>query len=284
MSLTTQAEPSPAAYPGADCGSAAVPAELAALKESAALEFHATLQLLAERARFLTGAAGVAIALEEQQQIVYTAAIGSLVAEIGAIPDVAKYPARVWQTTGEIRHAVAEHSEGANPDIAVAVLKDEKLVGFFEIASGSRKFEDADLFTVARLAAMVGTALDLREAAEQSPATIPAVPREAPKAVPATKLWHAPERPAAGPAPARSATFQVPADVHPCTGCGFPVSGARTKCVDCDAHWDEQPPALVPLSELFRVEKEESWIEAHGYTVATVLVSALTAAIIYWLR
>ena len=59
---------------------------------------HPALQLLAERARFLTGAAGVAVALEQDQQIVYTAATGSLVAEIGAIADIARYPPRVWVT------------------------------------------------------------------------------------------------------------------------------------------------------------------------------------------
>jgi hypothetical protein len=35
---------------------------------------------------------------------------------------------------------------------------------------------------------------------------------------------------------------------------------------------------------LFAKQKEESWISAHGYTIASVLVSALAVAIIYWLR
>jgi hypothetical protein len=31
-------------------------------------------------------------------------------------------------------------------------------------------------------------------------------------------------------------------------------------------------------------EKEESWFSAHGYTIASLVVSALVAAIIYWLH
>src|SRR5258705_10728883 len=73
----------------------------ASLQHSAALEFHATLQLLAERARFLTGAAGVAVALDQAGQFVYSAATGSLVPEIGSTADVTKYPLRKCIKTGE---------------------------------------------------------------------------------------------------------------------------------------------------------------------------------------
>jgi hypothetical protein len=288
MNLQTQAELAFPAGPSAGSETKMDAPSPDSLQQSAALEFHATLQLLAERARFLTGAVGVAIALEQDQQIVYTAATGSLVQEIGAIAEVAKYPPRVWVTAGEIRYAIAEREgkgkEGPNPDLAVAVLKDSKLVGFLELAPGPHQFEDADLETAARLADMVGTALDLLDAAAPAASPVPAAPSAAPAVRVGPILWHAPEQAAPVPPTASASLPPAPADVHTCTGCGFPVSGARTKCVDCDSRWDEQPPAPVPLSELFRVEKEESWIEAHGYTIATALVSALTAAILYWLR
>jgi hypothetical protein len=35
---------------------------------------------------------------------------------------------------------------------------------------------------------------------------------------------------------------------------------------------------------MFTLEKQESWISAHGYTVASLLVTALVAAVVYWLR
>src|SRR5260370_21559173 len=54
------------------------------LRRLAALEFHASVQLLAERARFLTGATGVAIALDQDGPFFYCAAAGSIVSEIWA--------------------------------------------------------------------------------------------------------------------------------------------------------------------------------------------------------
>jgi hypothetical protein len=33
-----------------------------------------------------------------------------------------------------------------------------------------------------------------------------------------------------------------------------------------------------------RQKEDESWFSAHGYTIASLLVSALVFAIIYWLR
>jgi hypothetical protein len=33
-----------------------------------------------------------------------------------------------------------------------------------------------------------------------------------------------------------------------------------------------------------RQKEDESWLSTHGYTVASLLVSALVFAIIYWLR
>jgi hypothetical protein len=54
--------------------------------------------------------------------------------------------------------------------------------------------------------------------------------------------------------------------------------------VDCETHQHDTRNDPSPTSELFVLEKEESWINNHGYTVASVLVSALAVAIIYWLR
>jgi hypothetical protein len=70
--------------------------------------------------------------------------------------------------------------------------------------------------------------------------------------------------------------------------------------VDCDSHRDspkndpkndrkndpKNDPTLAPrpAAALFATEAEESWISTHGYTIASVLVSALAVAIIYWLR
>ena len=33
---------------------------------------------------------------------------------------------------------------------------------------------------------------------------------------------------------------------------------ASNQCVDCDAHWEEQQPAPIPLAEMFRVKKKKA--------------------------
>src|SRR6266567_4237928 len=52
--------------------------------------------------------------------------------------------------------------------LAVPLSRDEKVVGFFELALGACPFEAADVKTVTRLSAMVSTALDHLDAAEHS--------------------------------------------------------------------------------------------------------------------
>jgi hypothetical protein len=101
-------------------------------------------------------------------------------------------------------------------------------------------------------------------------------------------LWHAPEPASSDPHPAENSQLPAPADVRTCTACGFPVSGIRKLCLDCERHQDDpkndskadpKPPPLM-----FATEPQESWISTHGYTIASLLVTALAAAIIFWLR
>jgi len=253
----------------------------ASLRQSAALEFHASLQLLAERAAFLTGASGVAVALNQDGRFVYCAGLGSAVAEVGATADVTRYPLN----PATLAHRASDWTGEASADgsrVAVPVLRDEKVVGFFELVPGTVALEHADMEAVTRLSAMVGTVLDHRDAAEHTESLIEEVKLE--PAVPAGPvLWHAPEAIAPEPAPAERSQSTAPADVHACTACGFPVSGVRTLCVDCDKHGDETKRDLTPPAEMFATENE-SWISAHGYTIASLLVSVLAAAIVYWLR
>jgi hypothetical protein len=253
----------------------------ASLRQSAALEFHASLQLLAERARFLTGAAGVAVALDQDGQFVYCAAAGNMVPEIGARAHV--------QSQEQIERLSIQTSTG-KPHLAVPVLRDETVVGFLELVPGAEAFEVTDVEAISRLCAMVCIALEHRDAAEQTEKLVTEpkakTPDPAPTAGPV--LWHAPEATAPEPTPAESSQSPAPADVHACAACGFPVSGRRTLCLDCETHRDDPrndpKPDANPPAEMFATEPHENWINAHGYTIASLLVSALAAAIIYWLR
>ena len=69
-------------------------------------------------------------------------------------------------------------------------------------------------------------------------------------------------------------------EVGTCNVCGFPVSPGRALCVECEL----KPDAGAVGNRLFKSEPEESWLSAHGYTIASLVVTALTAAIILWLR
>jgi hypothetical protein len=285
---TIEAVSGPIVQPGANSGTSAS----LSLRQSAALEFHASLQLLAERARFLTGAAGVAVALDRDGQFIYSAATGSLVPEIGAIADVTKCHLceciKPAQTNVLPPDASGDESHAS---LAVPLSRDEKVVGFFELAPGACPFEAADVKTVTRLSAMVSTALDHLDAAEHSEHLIRESSPEPPAVPPRPVSWHAPEAAAAALSPAKNSPLPSPTDVHTCRECGFPVSGVRTVCLDCEKHCDgpkadpksDPKPNPNPPAEMFATD-QASWISAHGYTIASLLVTALAAAIIFWLR
>jgi hypothetical protein len=51
--------------------------------------------------------------------------------------------------------------------------------------------------------------------------------------------------------------------------------------VECELKSDAP---VVASAELFNLPNQQSWISEHGYTVASLIVSALAAAVILWLR
>jgi hypothetical protein len=294
--MTSRATREAVYYPVADSGAPG----FVSLRQSANLEFQASVQLLAERARFLSGADSVAVAIEQNGQFVYCAATGSSAPETGTFADVTRHPLDECISTGRAAHLLVERLSGETCvpgfHLAVPLLQGEKVVGFFELAPGAYAFEDSDVESVARLAAMTNTALEHRDAAEHTESLIARAETERPAPRPRPVLWHAPEEVASKSGPAQNHLSPASTDLHACTVCGFPVSGARTVCVECDAHRDDPnydpkhglkpypTPDSNPAHELFTVHKQESWIEAHGYTIASLMVSALAAAIIYWLR
>ena len=104
----------------------------------------------------------------------------------------------------------------------------------------------------------------------------------APGAAPTPVTWHTPEASGLIPQPEASKKTAPSTPVQACVACGFPVSPGRRLCVEC-----EQKPGVrsSPPPELFAAaQKHEGFLSAHGYTIASLLVTALTAAIIWWLR
>ena len=256
------------------------------LIQDAMLEFHISLRLLAERVRFLTGASGVAVAVKEDDEFVYSASSGASVAEIGSAANLAKENIReCLATSRSVPSAVtdARNKEQGNVptfSLVVPVKRSSEVAGFFELTSSRAAFEEQDIRAAVRVADLATTVLELRDGAEQAEIRMFELkPPEAPKPV-TPVLWHAPE----GVKTSEAGLSAIPSlaidKIHTCSSCGFPVSDGRMLCVECERNH----ASAVPQTEMFTLGKQESWISAHGYTVASLLVTALVAAIIYWLR
>lgn len=249
------------------------------LAQAAALEFQAALQLLVERTRFLTAASSVAIAMQEDEEYVYGAASGDCAPEAGAEVDVSKEP--VHQCLEQRKPARTQ--AGATKvlfTLAVPVIREEKVAGFFELR-GHCEFEECDIQAVSRLSEMVSTAIDHRNAATQAESRI--FEQLSAVSPPVHSLWHAPALSSQEPSQQKTspaASSPETTEVQKCGLCGFPVSHGRKLCVDCEQKTD----VVHPPAEVLSTPAHESWISAHGYTIASLLVTALTVAIIYWLR
>jgi hypothetical protein len=236
------------------------------------MEFQASLQLLAERASFLTAATGVAIALAEGSSLNYCAAIGGDV----SLPGNAVETSEPAITDCIQKRRVVRLAAGSDFKLLVPISTGGKTVGFFELVS-KYEWTDQDVDAVSRLADLVAVAFEHRVAAETAEAQAwHALPEHS-----SPVAWHAPEKPDLAPVKESETESSKITVVSVCGVCGFPVSPGRNLCVECEQQSDTPMP---PAPELFSTQNQESWISEHGYTVASLIVSALAAAIIFWLR
>lgn len=238
------------------------------------MEFQAALQLLAVRAAFVTAATGVAIALGNQQTLIYRAVTGTEVAEPETPIDAADENIQRC-----LRDATPIQASGKEFGFKLfaPIRRNEGSAGFIEVVS-AYELSAGDVKAIVRLADLASVSLDHLDAAENADARF----WEKLQAPVAPKLWHAPERPVSTElAPEEPGTKRPGAEVHLCGGCGFPVSPGRKLCVACE----QKPDAAIPVStEIFALQPHSGWFAEHGYTVASIVVSALAAAVIFWLR
>ena len=258
--------------------------EFSALIQTATLEFLSTLQLLAQRAQFVTGATGVAIALQESNQLTYCVSVGAFAHETGTLVDTGRNV--IAECIATRRPSSSSGAPGDHTAIAaVPVIRQDKLAGILELTADRDCFSDEDILTVTRLVEMVNTALDHMEAAEQAGTRIfenhmlEKEPEPQPTITPVLPLI--PRQPSSPQSEASGPPSNAPATVRACQSCGFPVSEGRKLCLDC-----EQKPSAIAIAEapLLSIEKQESWLSAHGYTLASLLVTALVVVILLWLR
>jgi GAF domain len=252
----------------------------AAFIETASIEFFSSLQLLAERARFLTGAFGIAIALKKGRNFVYCASVGNS-HEPGRTADTQHVPVSTCITTAKPFVVSSSASGEPQAKAAIPIVRQQQVAGFIELYAKRPSLSPEDVTAATSLADLVTTALDHMEAVENANQRIMQVsPARLQGETPIQ--WHAgnvhesPAQTTVSP-PATPA----PLDIHTCQSCGFPVSDGRTLCVECE----QKPDApRIRQPQLLVTENDDSWISTHGYTIASLLVTALVAAIIYWLR
>jgi len=167
-------------FPGDDGGRS-----LAAMAE---FDLDAALQLLAERAQYITGASGAAIALRRgvAHDMLCRASAGSNAPELGSLLSTE------FGLSGEsvrsrkvLRCDDAERDPRVNRDgcrqlgiasvVVMPIAGDEEVIGVFELFSGkSHAFNERDLVALERLGRMVETAVSHAVAAQRFPEAQPA--------------------------------------------------------------------------------------------------------------
>jgi hypothetical protein len=152
-------------FPGEDGGRS--------LAEMAHSDLDAVLQLLAERAQYITGASGVAIALRRgaHNDMLCRASTGSSAPELGALLST-EYglSGESVRTRQFLRCDDAERDPRVNRDVCrdlgiasvvvMPIIGEDRVLGVFELLSGKpRAFDERDLSALSRLAEMVETAV-----------------------------------------------------------------------------------------------------------------------------
>jgi GAF domain-containing protein len=153
------------------------------LAEMARRDLDAALQLLVDRAQYITGASGAAIALRRagKNDMQCRASTGSNAPELGALLSTefglsgesvrTRQPLRCddAERDARVNREVCRHL-GIASVIVMPVVNDEEVLGVFELFSGEvNAFGERDLSAVQRLSEMVETAVRLAEATENLP-------------------------------------------------------------------------------------------------------------------
>jgi hypothetical protein len=162
------------------------------LADTARVDLDATLQLLADRAQYITGASGAAIALRrgEQHEMLCRASAGSSAPELGAVLSMehglsgecvrTRLPLRCDDAAADARVNRAVCTELCIASVVMMpIVSGETVLGVFELFSGKpRAFGERDLSTLARLGQMVEMAVQQASAAQNMPAILQAAGEE----------------------------------------------------------------------------------------------------------
>ena len=284
--------------------------------EMAQRDLEAALQLLAERAQYITGASGAAIALLDDTEMICRASAGPSAPELGAEVQVKSgLTGESVRTRQVLRCDDAEIDPRVNREscralgirsvMVVPLIREQEVIGVFELlADRANAFEERDVTALERLAEMVQTGLEHADAAKRA---LQEIAEKNDQAVAQQKQSESASTEGKGTSPPVASTQSVANEItkapearqsepvrpleldkiRKCEACGFPVSEGRTLCLDCEAARisgaSPQPLAggQTPAF-LFQLEKQkkQSWLGAHIYTIGTVLIAVLTVVLL----
>jgi len=283
--------------------------------EMAERDLEAALQLLAERARYITGASGAAIALRDDGEMICRASAGPSAPALGAELQLnSGLTGESVRTRQILRCDDAETDPRVNREscralgiksvMVTPLIRDKDVIGVFELlADRGFAFEERDVVALERLSEMVLTALDHADAgrraleeinSEPEPVLLEekevgpiAVEAKEEQVIDAMSSLEQQLDSTSKSAPAKPPTEVVPvaAKFATCESCGFPVSEGRGLCLDCEEARrnagstaglsGETSPFLAQFST-----REETWWQAHMYTIGTIVMVALTVALL----
>ncbi len=236
-------------------------------------ELDSALQLLVERAQYITGATGSALALPQGEEMVCRASAGLSAPAVGA-----RLQVRSGLTGESISRRQLLRCDNAETDprvnletcralgiASIVVLpllrRSGEVRGLFELFSDHPyAFEERDLIALERMAALTLTALDLAEEREHATPAPPALremdkPADAPT-VKSDGIVAVPVVGDSAPSPVESKVAATAASVpdammrvQKCSSCGFPVSDGRSLCLDCEKKDLDKKDALKKLQK-----------------------------------
>jgi putative methionine-R-sulfoxide reductase with GAF domain len=162
--VSRESSPVKVQFPGEDGGKS--------LARMAEKDLDAALQLLAERAQYITGATGAAIALRDGEEMVCRASAGGSAPEIGARLQMdSGLSGESIRTRRMLRCDDALTDERVNREscealgiasvVVMPMLDGGEVIGVFELFSDqARAFEERDITALERMGAMVRTAVE----------------------------------------------------------------------------------------------------------------------------
>ena len=288
------------------------------LSEMAQRDLNAALQLLAERAQYITGASGAAIALPEDGEMICRASAGPSAPALGAHLQVnSGLSGESVRTRQILRCDNAELDSRVNREscralgiasvVVLPLIREPEVNGVFELFSGrAYAFGERDIIALERLAEMIQTALEHAEAArraekigeqtvEKKPAAngAEASANSSIEEKASAKLSNEdkPELKSGATEASISQETDEPqvvltgerGNIGTCEACGFPVSEGRKLCLDCESLGTVQGATAAPFLSQFTTS-EESWLRSHQYLIGMLLVAALTVAVLVWMR